>query len=127
MGYIQRFFSSFFYHISNMFGFGSGIESMLSTTSVGGATYTSLEASQQDNTLVATTLSGTATAVSSAAMDASGIDAYNYQESMAYVQSMSVEEIDTVLIELGYEVDEPVVEEAGKVLSLTNKQPNRRI
>ena len=73
MKFIERFFSSFFLHISNIFGFGSGFESTLSTTSVGGATYTSLEALEQDNTLVSTTLSGTATAVSSAAMDAYGI------------------------------------------------------
>lgn len=127
MKFIERFFSSFFLHISNIFGFGSGLESTLSTTSVGGATYTSLEALEQDNTLVSTTLSGTATAVSSAAMDASSVDAYNYQESMAYVQSMSVEDIDAVLNELGYEVDESVVEETGKVLSLSNKRPSRRI
>ena len=127
MKFIERFFSSFFLHISNIFGFGSGLESTLSTTSVGGATYTSLEALEQDNTLVSTTLSGTATAVSSAAMDASEVDAYNYQESMAYVQSMSVEDIDAVLNELGYEVDESVVEETGKVLSLSNKRPSRRI
>ena len=127
MKFIERFFSSFFLHISNIFGFGSGLESTLSTTSVGGATYTSLEALAQDNTLVSTTLSGTATAVSSAAMDASEVDAYNYQESMAYVQSMSVEDIDAVLNELGYEVDESVVEETGKVLSLSNKRPSRRI
>ena len=127
MKFIERFFSSFFLHISNIFRFGSGFESTLSTTSVGGATYTSLEALEQDNTLVSTTLSGTATAVSSAAMDASEVDAYNYQESMAYVQSMSVEDIDAVLNELGYEVDESVVEETGKVLSLSNKRPSRRI
>ena len=60
-------------------------------------------------------------------MDASEVDAYNYQESMAYVQSMSVEDIDAVLNELGYEVDESVVEETGKVLSLSNKRPSRRI
>ena len=127
MKFIERFFSSFFLHISNIFGFGSGFESTLSTTSVGGATYTSLEALEQDNTLVSTTLSGTATAVSSAAMDASEVDAYNYQESMAYVQSMSVEDIDAVLNELGYEVDESLLEETGKVLSLSNKRPSRRI
>ena len=46
---------------------------------------------------------------------------------MAYVQSMSVEDIDAVLNELGYEVDESVVEETGKVLSLSNKRPSRRI
>ena len=114
MNYITAFFENLF---SNMLGGTASIVpsavdttlSTLPTITYSAASETVAKGLEQEDSLVGTSLMGTGTSVSSAAMDARAATNYDYdvKAAQAYVESMDVEELNEFIEKLeGVEIVE---------------------
>lgn len=130
MNYISNFFKLLF---NNLFStFGSIAPSSLSSTTNLTATETFVDAIDEvdDNPLLGTAMTTTASAVTGAANQAyDEASQYNMKASQSYVQSLSENELNTFIAKLeDYQIEDITAlssNETPKVLSKTMKPKNK--